>query len=334
MTALQQYQRLETSGLWRSAPGAQRREVTVSFGNATLVISDSAGRALTHWSLPAVEQISADETATLYAPDTDATETLEINDPMMVDAIETVRKALMRQRPKQGRLRLVSRLAIFAGLAGLAIFWLPDALRQQTLAIVTQTNRTEIGATILGHLQVQSGAACRSTQGQQALGRLHRRIFGAQATGRIVVLPSNDRRAIPLPGGIIVIDQGVLGAGDDPAVPAGFAIAADATAQAHDPLGAVLDYAGLRETMRLLTTGSLPNDVLAGYATHLSKNPPAPLGTQTLVAAFAQADIPALAYAQATGHDALAKAGSLADAESTNVLTDSGWVSLQGICDT
>ena len=44
MTALKEYARLESTGLWRPDPEAQRREVAISFGDATLVIADSAGR--------------------------------------------------------------------------------------------------------------------------------------------------------------------------------------------------------------------------------------------------------------------------------------------------
>lgn len=51
MTALKEYERLESGGLWRMTPQDQRRDVIVSFGDATLVISDSANRALSHWSL-------------------------------------------------------------------------------------------------------------------------------------------------------------------------------------------------------------------------------------------------------------------------------------------
>ena len=57
MTALKKYQRLESPGLWRDTPEAQRREVVVAFREATLVLSDPrTERALTHWSLPAVER--------------------------------------------------------------------------------------------------------------------------------------------------------------------------------------------------------------------------------------------------------------------------------------
>jgi hypothetical protein len=40
MTALKKYQKLESSGLWRDAADAQRREVVVAFGEASLILSD------------------------------------------------------------------------------------------------------------------------------------------------------------------------------------------------------------------------------------------------------------------------------------------------------
>ena len=55
MTALKEYDRLECTGLWRSGPADQRREVAVSFGEATLVLTDMQNRALAHWSLAAID---------------------------------------------------------------------------------------------------------------------------------------------------------------------------------------------------------------------------------------------------------------------------------------
>ncbi len=54
MTALTEYDRLECAAVWRAAPEAQRRDVFVSVGDATLVITDNADRVLAHWSLAAV----------------------------------------------------------------------------------------------------------------------------------------------------------------------------------------------------------------------------------------------------------------------------------------
>ena len=49
MTALDSYDRLEAAGLWRAGADAQRREVVVSIGDATLKISDMSDTVLAHW---------------------------------------------------------------------------------------------------------------------------------------------------------------------------------------------------------------------------------------------------------------------------------------------
>ena len=78
MTALKKYQRLESPGLWRDTPEAQRREVVVAFREATLVLSDPRTElALSHWSLPAILRLNAGSLPALYAPGPDGDETLE-----------------------------------------------------------------------------------------------------------------------------------------------------------------------------------------------------------------------------------------------------------------
>ena len=189
MTALTQYERLESGGLWRPDPDAQRREVVVAFGDATLVVTDTAGRPLAHWSLAAVERVNPGDAPALFAPDPEATETLEIDDALMVEAIEKVRRAVARSRPQPRRLRMALAGLSLAGLAALAVFWLPGALRDQAASVVPLSKRVEIGATLLGHLQRLTGPACRADQGRAALARLHGRLLGPQAQGQVVVLP-------------------------------------------------------------------------------------------------------------------------------------------------
>lgn len=135
MTALKKYQKLECTGLWRSAPDAQRREVVVNFGEASLTMSDPATElALSHWSLPAVERLNPGEQPALYAPGEDSDETLEIEDGDMIAALGTVREALGSTRPRPGRLRgsVLGGLAVV--LLCLGIFWLPGALVDHTAA--------------------------------------------------------------------------------------------------------------------------------------------------------------------------------------------------------
>ncbi len=337
MTALKEYQRLESGGLWRAGADAQRRDVVVSFGDATLVMSDGVGRPITHWSLPAVERLNEGTRPALYAPDREAVETLEIEDDLMIDAIEKVRRHIARGRAKPGRLRNVGVAAILGAVIGAALIWLPGALTRQTLLVVPMAKRSEIGATLLGHIQRLTGPTCRSPLGVQALDRLKTRVLGADAPGQIVVVPGELAAPLVLPGRIVVLGRAMVESPQDPAVVAGMVLAATTAMQGRDPLEPLLDHAGLPTTMRLLTTGDLPPDVLASYAdVALRTIEPGP-ATDTLIAAFAAAGIPSTPYAYAldpTGETTLPliETDPMAGRPTDPILRDSAWISLQGIC--
>ena len=336
MTALDRYARLESEALWRAGPDVQRRDVTISFGDATLVIADGTGRPLAHWSLPALTRQNPDEVPAIYVPDGDASEALEISDPTMIDAIEEVRKALVKARPHPGKLRHLLTAGLVAVTLALAIFWLPGALTRQTLAVVPAPKRLEIGAAMLAHMQTETGAVCQSPQADMAVKRLVTRLFGDDTVARIAVVPNLAQGAVALPGGLIALDYNVLQRSDDPAVAAGFVLASRAAVIHMDPLEKLLQEAGLGVTFQLLTTGNIPDDILHGNANALLlADPPQPdpvLLKRTLVnAVIPQA--PYLAAVDAsTGNMPDIGPDPLADRVIPIILTDSDWVSLQNIC--
>ena len=107
MTALNQYQRLESTGLWRNNTEEQRREVIAAIGDATLVISDMQDRPLTHWSIPAIKRSNPGVLPAVFHPAGDPSETLELpeHETAMVEAIERRQKAIHRKEARPGRLR-------------------------------------------------------------------------------------------------------------------------------------------------------------------------------------------------------------------------------------
>lgn len=337
MTALDRYVRLESSGLWRPDASAQRRDVVISFGDATLVIADGAGRPLAHWSLPALERQNPGETPAIYAPDDDADEIIEIADETMIDAIEEIRAALLKARPKPGKLRHWITGGLIAVTLALAVFWLPGALTRQTLAVVPLPKRVEIGATMLGYLQVETGAACRSPRANDAAGRLAQRLFGPENAAQIVVVPELAQGAVALPGGLIVVGYELLRASDDPAAVAGYLIASRIAVIRMDPLEDVLRQAGLRVTFGLLTTGEIPPAILQQNAQRLAMGgalvaDPELLHDALVAARVPQAPYLAVADAWSGSMPELAD-DPIAGEDNPMILSDSDWVSLQNICD-
>lgn len=336
MTALTEYQRLESTGLWRESPDAQRREVVVSLGDATLIVSHHNDQALAHWSLPAVERLNPNETPALYSPGLEAQETLELEDPEMVAAIEKVRVVLAKRHAKPGRLRLFVILATLGALGALAYSKLPETLQTHTMRVVPDAKRAEIGGEVLQRLSRLTGQPCASPRGTRALTRLHARLF-PNTNGRILVLPGGVRSTAHLPGGLILVARSLVEDFDEPDVVAGHILAEHLTRLDRDPLKPLLDHAGFLATFRLYTTGSIPAEALDGYAeTFVTSTSPAP-ETERLLAAFKLAEVPSSPYAYAldvSGETTLEliEADPFPNGGPRAVLPDGAWISLQSIC--
>jgi len=289
MTALKKYQRLESTGVWRPTPKAQRQEVLVSFGDATLVISDTAGRPLSHWSLSTIEPQNAEQHPMIYIPAPDAPEELEIDDQEMITAIEKVRTTIERARSRPGRLRWLFRLGIpFAVIAGLYSYG-PDILMNQALSVVPPSKRAEFGSDILARLEVRLGKACDNARGAEALKALAARLLpdGSQ----IAVLPRSIGQAIALPGSIIVLDQSLIETGDDPHIVAGHVIAATQDVSGIDPLEQLLLSGGTREIVNLLTTGEITETTLDAFAETIYLNDRSLPPTDRLINGLLRAEV-------------------------------------------
>lgn len=338
MTALKQYERLESLALWREHADAQRREVLVSFGNATLVISDSAERPLGHWSLAAIERLNPGERPAIFAADEEAGETLEIEDKTMIEAIEKIRRAVSKSRPKPGRLRQIGIALSVSSVLALGIFWLPGALVRQTISVVPMTKRAEIGTTLLGHAQRLTGSSCRNPLGTAALERLKTRLFTDAPRPSLVVVPDGVAGAMSLPGNIIMINRDVIEGTEDPAVTAGYILTARAIGLSHDPLERMLRTVGIRATLTLLTTGNLPSVVLRDYAEALITNPPSEFEKAKQFELFEVTQVPTAPFAadidpNGETTEALVQSDKLNGERGPVILSDGDWVALQGICD-
>jgi len=335
-TALEQYQRLECAGLLREAPEAQRREVVVSLGEASLVMTDKAGRPVAHWSLPALIRRNPDEMPALYRPGPDAAEELELDDELMVEAVEQVRTTIERRRARPGRLRTGLVTAVLAGVLGLATLWLPEAIVHYTASVVPPAKRAEIGAVVLEHIHRVTGGECRGTGPGAALRKLAARLK-LPAGGRIAVLAGGGRVTAHLPGGLILVNRTLVEDFETPDVLAGYVLAEEIRRARADPMLDLLREVGLMATVRLLTTGDLPAERLEDYGEHLLTTEPEPVSTAEALSAFTAVQVPVAPYAYAldpTGEATLPliEADPFTAGGVAPLMSDADWVSLQGIC--
>lgn len=339
MTALDKYQRIEASGLWRPTGEAQRVDVIASIGDATLVISDLQDRALTHWSLAAVVRANPGKRPAIYHPAGDDSETLELSgdEADMIDAIEKLRSVIERRRPHPGRLRFVIVAGICAALAAGAVFWLPNAVRQHTVSIVPEVKRAEIGAALFEQVQRVTGPPCDAPEGQEVLMRLAKRLPGDPVPGQLHVLRDGVSQTAHLPGGKILINSDLVEDYTEPDVVAGFVVAERLRAVERDPLIDLLEASPIWSSFRLLTTGALSEGTLEAYAEKLLTAEKRPLAADTLLKGFEAASLRATPYAYAvdiTGEKTLSliEADPFATSPPEPVMNDADWLQLQAIC--
>lgn len=334
MTVLAKYQRLEAEGVWRAHSEAQRRDVFVSIGDATITIGAANGSALAHWSLPAIHRLNPGERPALYRPGEGSSETLEIADSEMIDAVEKVIKSIQRGSKRTGGLQGMVTLGVGLAILIAAAIWLPGAVIRYTASLVPDVARVTIGTQLLAEMDRVSGAPCAAPFGQRALETLSERLFKDTPT-QMVVLPSALRHTAHLPGGTILVSHTLVEDFETPDVVAGYVLAEDLRREHEDPLARLLEFAGLRAALILLSQGTLPEVALKRMAEAVIAETPSPVSDEALIARMNALSVPAEAYTAAQDFlgdptTALLQANAPSSAP---ILEDGDWIALQRICE-
>ncbi len=334
VTVLAKYQRLEAEGIWHRSPDEQRRDVIVSIGKTTITISTLNEAALAHWSLPAMERINPGEMPALYCPEGDSSETLELAEDAFVEAIEMVLKSVRRRQGRLGKVRRLFVLALMIAVLGGAMLWLPGAIARHTASLLPDVARVSIGMSLLEEMDRMTGPPCDAPSGIRALEHLRSRLFGTEAL-RLVILPSTLPETAHLPGGTILVGHKMLKGMETPENLAVHVLAEDIRRNLADPVGRLLDMAGITAVLALLTQGYVPDEAVARMAENVVTSVPSPVPADVLTARIAAAGMTIRANTKpgdVSGLSTATIAAAIAPA-TLPILKDGDWIALKGICE-
>lgn len=333
--ALTRFRTLQGIGLWRPDPAVQRREVSVSLGSTSLTLREArSGAVLAHWAVAALHRANRGAQPALYVLGPEAEgESLETDDPLLIEALEAVETAL--NPPPRGRWLRRGVLAGGLVLVLAAMLALPQALFQRAAAIAPDAVRGQIGRGLLDLLTGPGGVArlCADPAGRQALTLLRNRVLGPD--WRVLALDGPaDFEAAHLPGRIVLIERRLIERLDSPEALAGWLLVHEALHRDRDPLLDVLRHAGTWATLGMLTSGALPQQALVGHAEARLARPPVWPDPGSVGTRMAALQIGFAPFTASLPPSAARMAAVLATGPDTGaaLLTDGEWLTLQGVC--
>ncbi len=203
MTAIDKYIRLEALGNWKETPDADPREVVLSFGDATLLLSDMSENLLAHWALAGMQRVSYRDGVALYTLDSQGYETLEVTDKDMIEAIAKVSRFVA-----VGSDNIPKSYGIYVSIGVLILGLLmvaPMLIRYQANAMTTTPAARNIGL----QLAEEAGMKfCDAPNGRDALDTFLLRTFPTVNIALYIV--QDETKSYLFPGDIILMSEADL----------------------------------------------------------------------------------------------------------------------------
>tara|TARA_S200000501_G_C20684802_1_gene682432 strand:+ start:50 stop:937 length:888 start_codon:yes stop_codon:yes gene_type:complete len=215
MTALKKYTRLETTGLWKASPNEEPVEVIVSIGSSSLVLSGLDENPLSHWSLLSIKCLSKSNSNSVFSPDSIVTETLEIEDKDMTEAL-----LLITSQESRSPKRRVIIIPVILLLALICFFFLityiPTNLKSLTSSVISSEQELRIIKPLLSNHTMAAGPTCQTEQGQIALKNLLLLQNENSTNLSITILKNQTSGILHLPSGNIILSGSFINSLKEP----------------------------------------------------------------------------------------------------------------------
>lgn len=335
MTALDQYIRLEATGRWRESSEEPWQEVVVSFGNASLVLSDFKDRALTHWALAAITTETQENGATRLSPAPDSSEQLEVSDAEMLAAIEkTTERARAEENapPKRNLVKPFVYLSLIIVFIAGAIY-APAFLKDRAFKMIPPERAVLVGGNLSGSFKSQS---CDYPPAKRSLEIIQQHAKVSFAAEPLVIKASSPRFA-RLPGGQPILSVSLIEEASAPETIAGWLLLAEATPPRNTVLHALIAKKSALEALGFLFSGKIEAQDRVWMAKSLRETrlAPDPLIIENVRAKLAELKIDEAPFLRdlANASPSFEPLRPIEEAApGTPLLTDQSWVALQSIC--
>lgn len=338
MSSNAKFLRLEAPGYWRQNVDKPGRHVVVHLGDTSITLISKSNVALGHWSLHGVRRIDSGAIPAIYAVDAGETEVVEISDETMIDAIEQWQRdeAVVPPQFKLPIRGIVAALLVLTAVAAVAYF-APREGPRLAASFVTPSNRAEIGEQLFETLKPEFAQHCESQEGAAALNKLAAKLHPGER-GEIRIVDGLEAASMHLPGGIVIIDKGLLMRHDGPEAVAGHVLLERLLMAENDPIARLIDNAGLTAVPGIVLEGSVDDELLLGFFRSIQAEPRPPVAQEDILERFRTAGFSSTPFGLTfDGNQEVADAAVENDpfkgATYRPLLSDGDWIRLQGICD-
>ncbi|MDG2355581.1 MAG: hypothetical protein P8L82_06145 [Paracoccaceae bacterium] len=203
MTAIKKYRILESKGLWIDKKETSPKEVIVSFGKSSIIISDDDAIPLDHWNFNSIMVTHKNLTRTTFGLGLDREEELIIHDEEMIEAITMIcEQGKKLKEPVLKFNHLVKSLALL--LTILFIFSVPTILRLITLDIIKPRYETIFVRSLLEKENLVENICTKQNETEELENEIVRE-FALKTRIDISITKSSLLSPLILPGGLIVI---------------------------------------------------------------------------------------------------------------------------------
>ena len=203
MTAIKKYQILESKGFWIESKGKEVKEVIISFGKSSIIISDTNATPLDHWNFNSIVILQKRTTSTTFSPGPEREEKLIVKDEEMIEAMTIICEHSKIPSKPMLKFNHVIKLVISLLLV-FFFFSLPSMLRFITLYIIEPYHEVIFVNTLLAK-EDSVGNICPKQKETVELEKMIASSYGIETGINISITKSSLPSPAILPGGVIVV---------------------------------------------------------------------------------------------------------------------------------